>query len=596
MTYAARLDNRHSKKKSRNITLFEEHVFHQWVTGVWAEVLTASEYKVVSAIFARTVAWGKLWEIVPTRHLVSGIKRRDGGGRFYCGTGLSRRTIITVVRRLVDQGFLMERPFGATRKLAVNLRAMGKEDDPAKDRMELKIGRAQVIDIRRARKRAERAAEQHHHMHGTPDTRATLEALRNEEADVMAMIKKTRAERNAETGTDTGEDVGKNTGKIKKPRAKAPRTGCEDTSPERGKSGANAAPITREHTPSVISSNEESNLEGKADKPPMLRRARKGPAKTDVPKPSAKKDRWEDRKTNAPVDVTDALVVEFGRSELNKQQRTDTSPEPTPQQAKKMHNDGSPNWVIDKIAAGLGRRKAERRASNKLADVQELWRSAVNAKLGTPTQSWTQKQTHWLRTVIRTTPLPSEDIWWGQVFDWVASDYGAATSLAVPFMVKKEEKRQEILKAKPSLNLVLRFAAEYLDAYVQLFHGEGFTPEREAVARADGDLHDVWMRRKQNAHEDGHTADLRRNTVRTDKEVKDAVTALARDGNLSAQERVEQAERNRQIKKHYRKLYGPNYRKVLQQDMVREQHARNRAAAEEEFGHMFGTQDMTGDE
>ncbi|GLS88099.1 hypothetical protein GCM10010873_30730 [Cypionkella aquatica] len=124
------------KKYTRKLDLFTEHLYIQWINHEWAAVLTSSEFKIVMAVAARSICWGKWREIITLTHFTHGVtpKTRPGAAKHYNGTGLSRPTVIRVLRVLLHEGFIYRVPIGDTWAYGLNVRAMATDQDPCRAR------------------------------------------------------------------------------------------------------------------------------------------------------------------------------------------------------------------------------------------------------------------------------------------------------------------------------------------------------------------------------------------------------------------------------------------------------------------------------
>ncbi|WP_112311863.1 hypothetical protein [Pseudogemmobacter bohemicus] len=61
---------------------------------------------------------------------------------------------------------------------------------------------------------------------------------------------------------------------------------------------------------------------------------------------------------------------------------------------------------------------------------------------------------------------------------------GKAVSLAVPFMLKDADKRENLLQAAPQLGFFAACPERFAEAYVRLQHGEGYRRDEADDAEA----------------------------------------------------------------------------------------------------------------
>ena len=84
----------------------------------WRPYLKLAEFSVLMVIADRTLMWGKLWERITLHHFTHGISR---SGEVYCGgTGLSSNTVLTAIRGLHDNGFILAEKNGQACRYALN--------------------------------------------------------------------------------------------------------------------------------------------------------------------------------------------------------------------------------------------------------------------------------------------------------------------------------------------------------------------------------------------------------------------------------------------------------------------------------------------
>lgn len=154
---------------------------------------------------------------------------------------------------------------------------------------------------------------------------------------------------------------------------------------------------------------------------------------------------------------------------------------------------------------------------------------------------------------------------------------GEAVTLAVPFMLREDGKRNELLRNLPSIGLFLGMAEHFIAAYAKLFHGEGFTPEEEQRARMNRLVHQHWMERRGLVAQIGVDA-LPNTVVKTDTELENFVQELARNNERAQEVLQDRAELSATVLE-LRRRHGRGYKKVLAAQIAK-------ARADEAFENM----------
>ena len=563
---------------SRKVTFFEEHVFSQWLTNVWAAGLTPSEYKVLSAVFARTVAWGKMWEVIPTRHFQNGIPSSQEGVMHFYGTGLSRPTIFKALDTLTREGYILRRALGHTRQYAVNIKVMSTASDPAYAREAARQETMQMVDILRVAQRAAiLAAERHYRATLTQEARDTWMAL---------------------LGPVSG---GSNV--VKLPVRK--RTRCANTHDETpqetqevlAKTGKKTLPIKKKHKPSVVpslrSETTEASLDAEHDEVAGEETNSIFPPNNPIPEQPVVSWRNRQRRTRrvVPLDVVNTEVIAFALRHGNENPNPDIPSQallPVPDPAEDIEA------VLRKAGQAIARRRETRLSLQKpkATDIEHAWSVGVASKFaGHHPPAWTPAQRATMTHRIKNIAMPDKLMRWGMVADWVARDFGVATSLAIPFMLRDIDKRENILDALPSLSLFIRFAAEYVAAYAKAFNGRGHTPEEEERARLDSNRHDHFAARFIASRRAGYQ-NLNTQLMLSD-ELEELVIRLARNDE-EAQAVLEQREGYISMARTLRRAYGAEYRQVLEQRIAQQRVRDARLAQRPDDPDLPPTEDMSG--
>lgn len=226
--------------------------------------------------------------------------------------------------------------------------------------------------------------------------------------------------------------------------------------------------------------------------------------------------------------------------------------------------------------AGLEQDRATQRA--RPAKLEEVWRSAVQST-GCAVPPWTGKERGRMQDVVRTVPLPDPAIRWPDVMAWVAGSWGEATCLAVPFMLHARrhedddneewrDRREDLLRALPSLSLFLRYAGRYVDAYATLHHGAGFWPHEVERAEADQRAHAAFMERRAEAARVGYDNLPARH--RTNEALDDLARQLAERGDEALQDLLAERDKWAALARQLRTDWGGDWRTHLAHAMARE--------------------------
>ena len=548
---ARAVEKRTTRGAVRKLSLFNEHLYLQWINHEWAAVLTPSEYKIVMAVATRSICWGKWREVITLTHFTSGITpRAPGAPKHYNGTGLSRPTVIRTLQRLLDEGYLYRVQIGNTWAYGINVRAIATDKDPCRARKaESTAARKAKLAMQREKREALIRAQALWRDTGSKEAREAFMALCNgENIDVFPSRRKDKENSDLQA------------------------------------SASNAAlPQYIEHTPSKnLTGLLEVAPEGAGEKPlfPEARKRTRSPRVTPDYSPAVRQRR-EDRGTLRGVGDED--VIRFAREEAplitdpegghRVQAALASLPEETPVVGTSLAA-----IVRTNAAALAARARARNRAKAPTHELMETaWRSGIAANTeGALPPMWGAKRWYHLRHQIKAIPLPAPEMNWGEVIRWVSGFWGEAVSLSVPFMLKQDGKRNEILRNLPSIGLFLAMSEHFIAAYARLFHGEGFTPEDEQRARVDRFTHEKWMRRRGAVAANG--TDAVPVDTKTDTELEAFVQELARNNERAQEVLKDRAELSDKVVQ-LRRLHGRGYKKVLERQIAK-------ARADEAFANM----------
>lgn len=126
------------------------------------------------------------------------------------------------------------------------------------------------------------------------------------------------------------------------------------------------------------------------------------------------------------------------------------------------------------------RAKARQRTAKATPEhLQRVWAEAVSAATGAPAAGWTVKEVSQIRHIVKRVPLTDPTATWSSILSWVATNWGEANALARPAAFKHADNVDKIIKAQPRIYHFLRYAEEYAQAYLTLFHGEGVDAKQE---------------------------------------------------------------------------------------------------------------------
>ena len=559
---------RRKTKKIRDLSLFTEHVFRQWVDGRWCGVLSPSEQAVLQAVAGRTIGWGKTTEIIPLRHLVAGIVNK-AGELVYAGCGLSKRTLITVLSRLVEEGFLIRRAWRRTFRYGINTRVMGSDADPYLARRGAqRADRAERDAIARARRDNIRRAEAEWRRTGTQEA---LDAFMDLLGDDMVTIR-------------TG----------RRGRAPGAQAATENTG-ESGKNGANAAPRNDEHkqnTPSLRSGGilparrAASSTEPKGLPIPRSRGGRTAEQDDSTPEvPATWKNRVRRVRREVADDPVNRDVLDHARSAQLPEDEPAARPAAPPAPPEDMRELSS---ILRAQHAKAAQRQARAmaREDQRPEHLEKVWQAAMLRATGQLGTAWSGKARGQMRNWCRRTTLPDPTMRWGSVLNWVAERWGEAVTLAVPFMVHAkretddvggfwEDKRADLLDSPPALSLFLAMAPKFVEAYATLFHGAGFRERDNARALANQERHEAAMRRRADIAQNGYD-NMSRDHMRND-ELDDLARRLAERGDEDMQDLLEARGKWSDLARQLRRDFGAGWRRQLEFAIARQR----RAAAED---------------
>ena len=259
-----------------------------------------------------------------------------------------------------------------------------------------------------------------------------------------------------------------------------------------------------------------------------------------------------------------------------------------------------PNSLSGIVAKTLARAKNRQlsRLSRKVVTVPELedqWIRKVFAITGQQHPAFTMKERGMLKNILKNVPINEPGATWPMVIDWLVEEWGFANGVARPYAFNYPDNVANIIERTPEVYHFLNHAADYLEAYIVVFFGQGAHPRHHALAE---DLQARFVRacaRARSIATVGHdrlTPDLL-----TDSELTHRVTDAAGKDIRADAALAERAEYRRE----YRERAGtsPRSKRIRQQlDQERVAH-RVRSGWEENarsgaFDDVFPTQDLSG--
>lgn len=455
-------------------TYREQAILRQWIERYWMPFLTPPEFKVLSVIVSRTVAWGKLWETIPLRHFTEGaaLKRREQAGdalltaRAFRGTGMCRNAVKAALRGLEGQGFIRSKPHRDTSRYAVNWSDMGSTRDPVLTRFDA-------------------------------DAEAT---------ELQAELAKVRRRQEAEGGSPNDP--------LSIEQHHSLRSLSFSTIVE------NSTALTRACPEQTIASNEEQDMPFPTPRP-------KKP--TTVVEGDSPAEDWRSREQRVAGrvagDEADREVIHAARSRV----RVATPSAPGALSAAPQDTSA---LIVNTLQESEAKRSAKIHAGKETVDkAWSAWSVAFQRVTNRPATMFKAKHRGQIGNIIKS-PLPDPKMRWSALIEWVAERYGEAVGLAVPFMLRDPAKRAEILHAPPSITLFIAFYDHFAMAMAASRFGEGITPDKQSVADSAQREHARWMARRENAAADGHE-NLRAENRTADELVDYAAQEAQRDPELA---------------------------------------------------------------
>lgn len=422
------------KRREYLFSYKDQSILRQWIERYWIDVLSPSQFKVLTLIVSRTIGWGKMWETIPMRHFTDGAIRRtfrEGQDNpitrmTFRGSGLTEPTVRKAIQDLIEQGFIRRKPHRDTFRYAVAWQRMGTAQDPV----------IAAIDS----------------ANGTDALAAEIQGLQREYRGSARQ--------------QTRSEGGQNSFPLSNEQQHSPN-GEFMTSP----TGKSRARESEENPPDAEGS---CDIPAVADIPAEQQRTDDMPA--ILPPRREKKPRSAPLESETPevpaerVRRVDAVAIEDEASRellAATRQRLPTISGPLTQE------------YTDRIQGELSfaRRKKALQGKETIEKLETLWFPMVFRATGQKAPKWSGKHRESLRRIMANMELPGPHVRWGNILEWIAECYGDAVALSVPFMLRDENKRVEILERVPSITLFLAFADHFATAYVRNEHGQGFSRE-----------------------------------------------------------------------------------------------------------------------
>ena len=455
--------NAFGREKYYDLT-FRQHVRH-YIDTAWMAYLSPTETKVVNMLCSRTIYWGKVWEVVTSKHFTNGI---DG---HFNGTGLTKKTVLACLDKLMGEGFVRRRKAGNTWAYSVNVLDMGTVNDPMRGRAEAHRVRLETIREFRVGK-----------------ARAMRDLTRQYEATGDVQYLRMATELGAE---------------------KAPKGGCkistlrEDIIPS-SFGGTETHLITSDA--SAATSADANTSKGGSD---VLKKKR---TKKPQASPTEKAEGTPTVRTRRRK-VLGTVGNNPGAQRAVETMRTTQPKAPTPQKAEATAPKPiTSTATMDSLITGVVSKNAEKRAARLRTRVshqklQAAWQGAVREHYTTgELTNWQHSHIARAKSILTIHhQMPDPAMTWIDVIEWYVREYGFALQLAIPFMVKTEAQRADLLGNRPRLSLFLHFAGEFLEAYHRQHHGVGYpqiTYDQAEDAQAE---HERWVERRDTAAVTGDT-------------------------------------------------------------------------------------------
>lgn len=254
--------------------------------------------------------------------------------------------------------------------------------------------------------------------------------------------------------------------------------------------------------------------------------------------------------------------------------------------------------IVAKTLARSRKRQAARlsRKSVTVPDLEAQWIRKVFEVTGQQHPAFTMKERGMLKNVLKNVPINEPGATWPMIVDWLVEEWGYANGVARPYAFAHKDNVENIIQQFPRAYHLMRHAAEYVDAYILIFFGQGVHPRHVAAAE---DLQARFVKtcgRTRAVATVGH--DHLPPEYLTDSELTHRVTdAAGRDirADAALAERAEYRQEYRE-----RRASTPGRARRLREELDRERVAhRVRKGWEEnarsaEFDSLFPTQDMSG--
>lgn len=471
MTRHHRGVNGPQEKKQAFDLAFRQHVRH-YIDTAWLQHLTPSETKVMNLLCARTIYWGKVWEVVTAKHFVQGCE-----GQF-AGTGMTKKTVLACLASLLADGFVRRRKAGNTWAYSVNVLSMGTDKDPAR-------GREAAHRVRLSEAREFRIAK----------ARAMRDLTKRYEETGDTQYLTAAREIGARKALSGGCKISTLREYIIPPPSES-ETNCSSYS-----STARSADGNTRNAAHPIDEGSD-----------MIDLPERRPTKST---PTAEDDSTPATGTRRRV-VLGATKNNPATEKLVSRMRTRTRPVPAPQKEELKEQPTQPESTAARIqqvlsmasAKGKARRDAGRRGRVSPAKLQSAWKEAMHEHYAEPGQlNWGHKHKARAKSIlIIHAELPEASMSWVDVFEWYVREYAYALQLAVPFMVRTDEQKADLLTTPPRLSLLLHFAKEFMEAYHRQTFGVGYPEATYEAAESLQEYHENWVERRQIAASGGLSA------------------------------------------------------------------------------------------
>lgn len=504
---------------------FRQDVRH-YIDTAWMAYLTPTETKVLNLLCARTIYWGKVWEVVTYKHMTVGCKDQ------FNGTGLARQTVITCLDKLLEEGFVRRKRVGDTYAYCVNVLAMGTNKDPVTARMRAhRVRLSEAKEFRIAKARAMRDLTRQYEATGD------VQFLRM----AVELGHKKAPRKTAQGGVQSLDPKRGHNSSVLRTTENIPLTGnvSERSAPAKieQESGELINLNRKRSNPTKRASADDLMEEGAAQEP-IKRRRQPAPA-PDAPQaqqptgPRIRRRKVSD--AGAAYNPAKNRLINAARDTLVEKATTREPVEGIPAQARhsaRRNLTGKAKLQAtfnDALAATRTKQEQDvRKMPTTVNKLHRAWGMYLHRHYSEglkSTDGETVKTAKWSNahqgrmkstlTLVREMPEPG--MTWVDVMQWYITDYGRALQLAVPWMVKHENQREDLLSTPPRVSMFVHFAREFLDAYHRVHYGAGFTEAQYARADEVQDEHDYWMERRDVAQREG--ADALPADLRTESEL-----------------------------------------------------------------------------